>query len=155
MKNEKVMLDSMPRWRRFVWTIVVMMLFLPGMAGHTWADTGPFRWSRNADGVPYVDAWVVAQTRTADASGITTYSPTIYAVGTDEVPSDAYNPSGGSRANKPGIRTGHGDDDIHGPEYGNTEDYSPVGEPLVLLLYAVLFAGVLTFRKAKKSPKAE
>lgn len=151
MKNEKVMLDSMPRWRRFVWTIVVMMLFLPGMAGHTWADTGPFRWSRNADGVPYVDAWVVAQTRTADASGVTTYSPTIYAVGTDEVPSDAYNPSGGGGpVNKPGIRGLSG-----GTDPGEQSDYSPVGEPLVLLLFAVLFAGVLTFRKAKQPQKAE
>ena len=103
----------------------------------------------NSAGQSLLSAGVTEQPR-APYSSVGSYSPTIYEVGTNELPSDAYNPAntGQERANKPGIRTGHGDDNISGPEYGQS-DSSPVGEPLVLLLCAAAFGAVIAMRRRR------
>ena len=133
-------------WRAGVWMITMILLVMPCGASRASADNSPFGWSQNAEGRPFVVApSAMEQTKT---TGYSSYSPTIYPVGTDEVPSDAYNPSseGTGRANKPGIRKGF---DTPG-EANQSEDY-PVGEPLVLLLFAVLFAAAITLRRTKQA----
>ena len=131
-------------WRAGVWMVTMILLVMPCAAGRASAGNDPFGWSQNAEGRPFVvAATTVDQTK---ATGYSSYSPTIYPVGTDEVPSDAYNPSseGTGRANKPGIRKGF---DTPG-EANQSEDY-PVGEPLVLFVFAALFAGAIMLRRAR------
>ena len=106
----------------------------------------PFDWQRDANGSPFVSSpGAMSQPRAVEAGRPAVYTPTIYAVGTDEVPSDAYNPDSESqtRNNKPSVRNGF----ITGPEEGRSDEY-PVGEPLVLLLFAVAF---LAFRLVRTS----
>ena len=103
----------------------------------------PFGWQRSADGRPFVSA----QSDPQEVRATSAYSSTIYAVGTDEVPSDAYNPyrEGQQKNNAPGIRKSKED----GAEYGQSDEY-PIGEPLVLLAFVALFAGVITWRRVRK-----
>lgn len=111
----------------------------------------PFDWQQSADGRPFVSAQSSPQ-EVVRASSV--YSSTIYAVGTDEVPSDASNPSveGQARSNQPGIRGlgGFGNAD----EIGEAAEGSPIGEPLALLLFAAAFAtitAITTYIQRKKS----
>ena len=87
------------------------------------------------------------------------YSSRIYEVGSTELPSDAYNPFGVSRPvplaetteqrDNSGLRTGHGNsENPDSPDYGQT-DYSPVGEPYILALFALLFAAFAVWRRTK------
>ena len=104
-------------------------------AGQVLAENTPFDWQSNDVGAPYVTP---PNTRSVVPGG--TYAPTIYAVGSEELPSAAYDPTGEkTRANKPGVKTGHGDDNISGPEYGQTQ-YSPIGDAWVLIAFAACFA---------------
>ena len=97
----------------------------------------------NSAGQSLLSAGVTEQPRTPYSVG--SYSPTIYEVGTNELPSDAYNPAntGQERANKPGIRTFNPPSDP-----GQSEEF-PVGEPLVLLLCAAAFGVVIAMRRRR------
>lgn len=128
-------------WQTVMRTIVVIVLFMPCAAGQVIADSSPFDWSRTADGQPFVAA-------PSSANSYGTYSPTIYPVGEDVLPSDTYNPS--ARTGNLGIRTGHDDDPIVGPEIGQSTQ-SPVGEPFVLLAFVALFAAFTAFRRKVNS----
>lgn len=107
----------------------------------------PFDWQRSADGRPFVSAQSDAQ-EAVRVSG--TYSPTIYAVGTDEVPSDAYNPYAETqgRSNKPGLRGG-----FDTPDDPNQSNESPVGEAWVLIAFAAVFAVWQLRRRKANSAK--
>ena len=104
----------------------------------------PFDWQQSADGRPFVSAQSSPQEVVRASS---TYSSTIYAVGTNEVPSEASNPSadGQARSNAPSIRGlgGFGADD----EIGEAAEGSPVGEPIALLAFAFLFATLIALRR--------
>ena len=127
--------------------IAVALLFPCSAAGQAQAQSSLYNWSQAAVARPYAESQTATQ---QPAYSVGTYSPTIYEVGTNELPSDAYNPAntGQERSNKPGIRTGHGDDNISGPEYGQS-DFSPVGEPFVLLLCAAAFGAVIAMRRRR------
>ena len=104
----------------------------------------PFDWSQDSNGNPYVAAPSVASGMDISSSP---YSSTIYDVYTDEVPSDAANPNGGkARDNQSGIRTLGG-----GTDPGEQSDESPVGEPIVLILFATIFAAAIAYRRRRSA----
>ena len=132
-------------WHIAMRTIVVMLLSLYTSCP-AWADSGPFDWSRSPDGRPFVAAPSVAGQSTQSSYG--TYSPTIYPVGTDALPSDAYDPTS-TRSNKPGVRRGH-DEEVEYPEIGQSTQ-SPIGEAGVLFAFAALFAGAVALRRIRQN----
>ena len=101
----------------------------------------PFNRQQDVYNQPYVSSSRASQDLVRVSS---TYSSTIYAVGTNEVPSDAYNPSGEvqERSNDSGIRKGF---DNPG-EYGQSTE-SPIGEPLVMVVFAALFVAFIAYRR--------
>lgn len=105
----------------------------------------PFDWSQDSNGNPYVAAPSVASGSDISSSP---YSSTIYDAYTDEVPSDASNPTGEGKArdNQSGIRRG-----FDTPDEPGQSDESPVGEPLVLCLFATLFAAAIAYRRRRSS----
>ena len=117
----------------------------------------PFNW-RGDNGHPFISMRSVAEGGYQASS----YSPTIYEVGTSAVPSDAYNPfpqtkhpqqfavTTEEQKDKSGAKFGHDNSNNPTPgDYGQTE-YSPVGDPLVLAFFALLFAGMVAVRTRLK-----
>ena len=119
--------------------VMCAVMVLPLASGsRVKAESNSFDWQGNTVGTPYVAAPSAGTIMPGAARA--GYSPTIYAVGSTELPSDAYDPTteGRERANKPGVRSGHGDDGIGGPEYGQSSE-SPIGDavwPLMILVGA-------------------
>ena len=103
----------------------------------------PFDWQSNDAGKPFVEMQSV--TIQGDRQAMP-YSPTIYEVGTNELPSDAYDPTSDAQArnNKSGIRRGF---DTPGDTPPSEEN--PVGDPFVLLFFALAFAATVLFRRKK------
>lgn len=125
--------------------VLCALLLLPLTAGgRMTAQSGSFDWQGNPTGSPYVTAPSAGTIMPSAAQS--SYSPTIYEVGTNDLPSDAYDPTteGKERANKPGIKK----DFITGPETGQSNEY-PIGEPWVLAFFAVVAGGVIAFRRKR------
>ena len=79
----------------------------------------------------------------------TGYSGTVYAPFDACAPSDQSGVEGNSGPRHRGGIKREGNFN-HGTEYGQS-DKSPVGEPWVLAIFALAFAGVVAIRKTKKS----
>ena len=128
--------------------IILTLLLLPLAAGvYAQGGISPFNW-QGENNRPFIGMSSVACAGYQNTN--TAYASTIYAVGTREIPSDRYNPFATAKDRSGGIRFGHDNpDNPMNPEYGQT-DYSPIGEPLVLVLFALLFAGVITYKKRLK-----
>ncbi len=79
----------------------------------------------------------------------TGYSGTVYAPFDASAPSEQSGVEGNSGSRHKGGIKREGNFN-HGTEYGQS-DKSPVGEPWVLAIFALAFAGVVALRKTKKS----
>lgn len=138
--------------------LVSMFVMLYLTAGsYAQGAVSPFNW-RGDNGHPFISMRSVAE----EGYQASSYTPTIYEVGTSEVPSDAYNPfpqakqpqqfavTTEERKDNSGAKFGHDNPDNPTPaDYGQT-DLSPVGDPLVLTLFALLFAGMVAYRTRLK-----
>ena len=79
----------------------------------------------------------------------TGYNGTVYAPFDASAPSEQSEVEGNSGSRpRGGIKRGGNFN--YGTEYGQSND-SPIGEPWVLAIFALAFAGVLALRKTKKS----
>ena len=79
----------------------------------------------------------------------TGYNGTVYAPFDASAPSEQSEVEGNSGSRpRGGIKRGGNFN--YGTEYGQSND-SPIGEPWVLAIFALAFAGVLAIRKTKKS----
>ena len=125
--------------------IAVALLFPCSAAGLAQAQSSLYNWSQTAVTRPYAESQTATQ---QPAYSVGTYSPTIYEVGTNELPSDAYNPAvtGQSHANKPGMRRDTYDE-FDTPDDPNQSTDNPIGEPLALMLFAAAFAAVAALRR--------
>ena len=138
---------------RFVSTF--LMLFVAA-ASFAQGAVSPFNW-RGDDDHPFIGMRSVAE----EGYHVSTYASIIYEVGTPDVPSDAYNPF--PRAKQPqqfAVTTeerkdidseirwlgGYGE----GDDPGEADPGSPVGDPLSLALFALLFAGIVGYRTRLK-----
>ena len=123
--------------------IILTLLLLPLAAGvYAQGGISPFNW-QGENNRPFIGMSSVSCAGYQNTN--TAYASTIYAVGTREIPSDRYNPFATAKDRSGGIRF---DFDI--PDDPNPSELSPIGEPLVLVLFALLFAGVITYKKRLK-----
>ena len=112
----------------------------------------PFNW-RGDNGHPFISMRSVAEGGYQASS----YSPTIYEVGTSAVPSDAYNPFPlSAKPQQFAVTTEEKKDNsviLRGfdtPDEPGQSDESPIGDPLSLALFALLFAGIVGYRTRLK-----
>lgn len=133
--------------------LVSMFLMLYLAAGsYAQGAVSPFNW-RGDNGHPFISMRSVAE----EGYQASSYTPTIYEVGTSEVPSDAYNPFPQAKQPQQFAVTPEERKDNSvvmkgfdtGVDYGQSEE-SPVGDPLVLTLFALLFAGMVAVKTRKK-----
>ena len=82
------------------------------------------------------------QTGGAWQSSYSAYQSQIYDVGTDYVPSDYYDPTTTYSSGHPGNLRKLGG----GTDPGEQSDESPIGEPWIMVVFALLAAGVITRR---------
>ena len=115
--------------------VMCAVMVLPLASGsRVKAESNSFDWQGNTVGTPYVAAPSAGTIMPGAARA--GYSPTIYAVGSTELPSDAYDPTteGRERANKPSIKR-----DFETPGDTNQSTEYPIGDavwPLMILVGA-------------------